>query len=434
MNIHEKRVCIIGGGPYGVSLGKELNQAGIDYDLYEAEADFGGVWNVDSRSGRTYPSLHLISPKVNTQYPDFPMPEDYPHYPSHKLMHRYVCDYARAFGVYEKAHFNVAVTRIEPQGDGWQVELSTGERKFYAFVLVSNGMQREARYPDPAYSGHFSGDVMHSIDYRTPERIKGKRVLIIGAGNSGCDIAVDAVHHCSAVYHSTRRGYYYQPKFINGMPTPRWMEGLGNKFNTREETLAYIQQVFKLAGYDGTDYGLKKPDYPLDASHPIMNSQLLYFIGHGDIHPKGDVRAFSGQTVTFDDGSQIDVDTIIYATGYNRHFPFLDKQYLEMKQGIPDCFLHIVPKNFDNLLFVGYINSATGLGVSARSHGLFVVDYLNAYFLQAKGLRDFSRMKKEQHPDLGQNYYIGSFRHQWEVDLWKFLKLLAQYREVLNGR
>ncbi|WP_407345252.1 hypothetical protein [Dickeya ananatis] len=218
------------------------------------------------------------------------------------------------------------------------------------------------------------------------------------------------------------------------MPTPRWMEGLGNKFNTREETLAYIQQVFKLAGYDGTDYGLKKPDYPLDASHPIMNSQLLYFIGHGDIHPKGDVRAFSGQTVTFDDGSQIDVDTIIYATGYNRHFPFLDKQYLEMKQGIPDCFLHIVPKNFDNLLFVGYINSATGLGVSARSHGLFVVDYLNAYFLQAKGLRDFSRMKKEQHPDLGQNYYIGSFRHQWEVDLWKFLKLLAQYREVLNGR
>ncbi|WP_407345250.1 NAD(P)-binding domain-containing protein [Dickeya ananatis] len=174
--------------------------------MYEAEADFGGVWNVDSRSGRTYPSLHLISPKVNTQYPDFPMPEDYPHYPSHKLMHRYVCDYARAFGVYEKAHFNVAVTRIEPQGDGWQVELSTGERKFYAFVLVSNGMQREARYPDPAYSGHFSGDVMHSIDYRTPERIKGKRVLIIGAGNSGCDIAVDAVHQlfCCVSQHTPR--------------------------------------------------------------------------------------------------------------------------------------------------------------------------------------------------------------------------------------
>ena len=434
MNIKKKEICIIGGGPYGISLGKELNQAGINYDLYESESDFGGVWNTNSNCGHTYPSLHLISPKLNTQFPDYPMPKEYPHYPNHKLMHRYVCNYARKFGVYEKAHFNVSVACVKSQADDWQVKLSNGETKYYSFVLISNGMQREPCYPHPAYAGIFSGEVMHSIDYRTPEQIKSKRVLIIGAGNSGCDIAVDAVHHCPSIYHSTRRGYYYQPKFINGMPTPRWMENLGNKFKTREETLAYIQQVFKFAGYDGTDYGLKKPDYPLDAAHPIMNSQILYHIGHGDIQPKDDINFFQDKNVIFKDGSQVEVDTIIYATGYHRSFPFLNPKYVEMKNGIPDCFLHIAPKNFDNLLFIGYINSATGLGVSARSHGLFVVDYLKAYFQQSKGLQVFNSIKKEQEPDIGQNYYIGSFRHQWEVDLWKFLKLLAQYRAILNRR
>ena len=108
------KVCIIGGGPLGIGLGRELNEGGIDYDLYETEADFGGVWNREGGSGRVYPSLHLISPKFNTQVPDFPMPDHYPVYPNHALMLAYLRDYARAFGIYEKASFNTSVTWIEP--------------------------------------------------------------------------------------------------------------------------------------------------------------------------------------------------------------------------------------------------------------------------------------------------------------------------------
>ena len=117
-------------------------------------------------------------------------------------------------------------------------------------------------------------------------------------------IAIDAVHHSDEVYHSMRRGYYFQPKFIAGKPTPQWMMQLGNKFATKEETLAYIKQVYKLAGYDGTDYGLKQPDYPLDGAHPIMNSQILYHIGHGDIQSKEDVTSIRNNTVTFADGTE----------------------------------------------------------------------------------------------------------------------------------
>jgi cation diffusion facilitator CzcD-associated flavoprotein CzcO len=430
-NDHMK-VCIIGGGPLGIGLGRELNEGGIDFDLYETEADFGGVWNREGQSGRVYPSLHLISPKFNTQVPDFPMPDHYPVYPNHALMLAYLRSYARAFGIYEKATFNTSVTWIEPRASGWEVELSSGARRHYSFVAVCNGAQRVARYPDPPYPGTFSGTVMHAMDYKSPEQIAGKRVLVIGAGNSGCDIAVDASHHGRAVYHSTRRGYHYYPKFVDGKPTPQWMLQLGNKFASREQTLAYMQQVFKLAGYDGTDYGLRKPDHPLDAAHPIMNSQILYHIGHGDIVPKDDVSRFDGATVHFQDGSSAAVDVVIYATGYDRDFPFIDPALLQWRSGIPDLFIHIAPRDLHTIFFFGFVNAAAGLGDGLRLQGQFVRSYINAHARNSGGYRKFLRAKLEDDPDLGQGYYLNSHRHLWEVDFWKFLQCARAYREMLD--
>lgn len=428
------KLCIIGGGPLGIGLGRELNDGGIDYDLYESEADLGGVWNGDGKSGRVYPSLHLISPKFNTQVPDYPMPDDYPVYPNHKMMLAYMRSYARDFGVYDKAIFNTSVTKLEPAGDGWDVTLSSGECKHYSFVAVCNGAQRLPRYPDPPYRGHFSGEVFHSMDYKSPDQIRGKRVLVVGAGNSGCDIAVDAVHHGTDVYHSTRRGYHYYPKFIGGKPTPQWMLQLGNKFKSKEETMAYIQQVFKLAGYDGVDYGLKKPDHPLDGAHPIMNSQILYHIGHGDIQPKDDVDYFDGNTVHFTDGSSADVDVIIYATGYDRDFPFIDPALLQWKAGIPDLFIHIAPRNLDNIFFFGFVNAAAGLGDGLRLQGQFVRSYIKAFTDKSKGYDKFIQAKQEDDPDLGQDYFLDSHRHLWEVDFWKFIKVARMYRDMLDER
>ena len=428
------KMCIIGGGPMGIGLARELSEGDIDYDLYETEADFGGVWNGEGQSGRVYPSLHLISPKFNTQVPDFPMPEHYPAYPNHKMMLDYLRSYAREFGVYEHAVFNTSVTNILQESDGWSVELSTGIRKHYTFVAVCNGAQRVPRYPAPPYPGQFSGEALHSMDYKSPEQVRGKRVLVIGAGNSGCDIAVDASHHAAAVFHSTRRGYHYYPKFISGKPTPQWMLQLGNKFKSKEETMAYIQQVFKLAGFDGVDYGLPKPDHPLDAAHPIMNSQILYHIGHGDIMAKPEIKHFDRSTVYFTDSTSADVDVIIYATGYDRAFPFIDPSLLQWKSGIPDLFIHIAPRHLNNIFFFGFVNAAAGLGDGLRLQGQFVRSYINAYLDQTKGYKKFIQSKLDDNPDLGQDYFIDSHRHLWEVDFWKFIKCARQYRDMLDER
>ena len=425
------KVAIIGGGPTGIGVARELVEGGIEVDIYEAESDFGGVWNGDSASGRTYRSLHLISPRFNTQVADFPMPEDYPHYPDHRQMLNYVRSYARAFGLYERAHFNAPVTRLTREGQGWRLISGAGQDAFYPLVVVCNGLQRVARFPDRTGKGVFDGQTLHACDYKTADQLRDQRVLVVGGGNSGCDIAVDAIRTAQSVHHSTRRGYYYQPKFIDGKPTPQWMMELGNKFSTKTETLAYIQEVFRFAGFDGADYGLPRPDYPLDGAHPVMNSLLLYHIGHGDIAPRPDIARFEGPRVVFADGTSDIFDVILYATGYSRDFPFLDDDLLEWSGDIPDLFLHSTPRNHDNLLFMGFINAAGGLGDGLKTQGLFVRNYAKALFGRTAGLDRFLAAKKTDTPDLGQGYFIDSYRHQWEADLWKLLGHMRHYRDML---
>jgi len=427
------KVAIIGGGPTGIGVGRELIDGGIAFDLYEACDNFGGVWNSGAPCGRTYESLHLISPKFNTQVPDFPMPDAYPVYPNHKLMWRYILSYAEHFGLRDHARFNAPITRLDREGEGWRLKSGAGHDEHYDLVVVCTGLHNQPLFPDPAPSGSFTGEVLHARDYKSLDQLRGKRVLVVGGGNSGCDIAVDAAHAAAEVSHSTRRGYYYQPKFIAGKPTPQWMMELGAKFKTRQETMAYIEQVFKLAGYDATDYGLPRPDYPLDGAHPVMNSLILYYIGHGDITPKGDIDSFAGKTVTFKDGSQSEFDLIVYATGYRREFPFLDRDLLEWKAGIPDLFLHSTPRNLDNLLFMGFINSAAGLGDGLKTQGLFVQNYARALAGRTPGLEKFLAAKQVDKPDLGQEYFVKSYRHLWEADLWKLLAAMRHYRDMLAG-
>ncbi len=431
MSRAQAKVAIIGGGPTGIGVARELVEGGIEVDIYESESDFGGVWNGDAASGRTYRSLHLISPRFNTQVADFPMPEEFPHYPDHRQMLAYVRSYARAFGLYERTHFNAPVTRLTPEGLGWRLSSGAGHDAFYPLVVVCNGLQRVPRFPDMAGKGRFEGHTLHACDYKTSDQLRDQRVLVVGGGNSGCDIAVDVIRTAQTVHHSTRRGYYYQPKFIDGKPTPQWMMELGNKFPTKAETLAYIQEVFRFAGFDGADYGLPRPDYPLDGAHPVMNSLLLYHIGHGDIAPRPDVSGFEGRRVLFDDGSSGEFDVILYATGYRRDFPFLADDLLEWSGGIPDLFLHSTPRNHDNLLFMGFITAAGGLGDGLKTQGLFVRNYARALSGRTAGLDRFLAAKKSDKPDLGQGYFIDSYRHQWEADLWKLLTHMRRYRDML---
>nr|WP_255216492.1 SDR family NAD(P)-dependent oxidoreductase [Pseudenhygromyxa sp. WMMC2535] len=429
------KTAIIGGGPWGIALGKNLAERGLDFEILEREQDFGGVWNFGSGAGRVYEQTHLISSKLNTQFSDVPMPADYPAYPNHRQFLAYLRDVARRFGLYANARFGAGVEAATPEGEGkgegWRVRTTDGEERRYANLIVATGMQRKPLWP--SYPGSFAGEVLHSASYRDAGIFRGKRALIVGGGNSGCDIAVDATSCAERVLHSTRRAYHYMPKFIDGLPTQEWLMKLPRQFPERKALWAHVERVFKLAGYDPADYGLPRPKHALDEAHPIMNSRLLYHVGHGDIIPKRDVVELAGERVRFSDGSEERVDLIVYACGYELEFPFLAPGSVPFVGPRPDLQLRMLHRERDNLAFVGFLNAAGGLGNVANAVGRFMASYLDGLARGSAAVRALRARAHEVDAELELDRFVDSSRHAFEVDLWAYVKLLNRLQSELRA-
>ena len=196
------------------------------------------------------------------------------------------------------------MAKVEPadaEASAWKVTLASGESRIYRGVVIANGHHWDPSWPK--YPGQFDGVTLHSAQYKTPDVFAGKRVLVIGAGNSGCDIAVESALVAARTFHSLRRGYHFIPKFIRGKPADRCGE-----FLLRWHVPLWLRRriisrtVFTAIGRP-EDYGLPAPDHKLLETHPIVNSQMLYFVGHGRIKPKPDVAELCGDRVKFVDGT-----------------------------------------------------------------------------------------------------------------------------------
>lgn len=357
------RYCIVGAGTSGLAAAKNLKQLGIPCDVFEKLDDVGGNWYYGKPGSSVYKSTHLISSKPGTEYTDFPMPKDYPDYPNHWQAHEYIKSYARHFGLYELITFNTSVERIQPVEESarsplWEVTLSTGETRHYGGVIICNGHNWDPKWP--TYPGHFDGVMLHSCQYKTPDVLRDKRVLVIGAGNSGCDIAVESAQNAKVTFHSTRRGYYYSPKYVFGKPADQVNELLLKlRVPLTIQRWSYSLLLKLLIGLP-QDYGLPKPDHKFFETHPIVNQLILYYVGQGDIKPKPDVQEFRGNRVLFKDSSEEEIDVIICATGFNITFPFIEKRYLNWKDGKPTLYWHVFHPHYDNLFVIGLIQPDSG--------------------------------------------------------------------------
>ena len=433
MNGIDRTVGIIGGGAAGIGVAKALAQAGIDYEILESSARLGGNWQPDGPASKMYDAVHLISSKRNTQFSDMPMPDNYADYPRHDLVYGYLMSVAGSFGAERHTRFGARVAAARPDGSSWVCETGDGLKRRYAYLVVCNGLLRKPLTPQ--VPGRFDGLAVHSGEYKSADIFRGKRVLVVGGGNSGCDIAVDAALHAKTAFHSTRRGYHYMPKFIDGKPTQEWLMAQAPLFADAGQYWAHVQSVFKLAGYDGTDYGLPQPDHGIDEAHPIMNSQVLYHIGHGDLTPKPDVVRLLGGEVEFADGSREAVDVIVWATGFSTDLSFMDKAHFDAAREFDDLFLRIVPQRHDNLMFVGYLNTPSGLGNVLNIKARFVVACIEACRARSDNWIRFQTLKRQPALlDLGQQRFMNTERHRFEVDLWKYIRALTYVTGKLRAQ
>lgn len=352
------RYCVIGAGSSGLAAAKNLRQRGIAVDVLERNDQIGGNWCYGQPNSSVYASTHTISSKRLTEYTDFRMPGHFPNFPHHTQIFEYLKAYADRFGLYDAIQFQTSVERVEPDDRFWLVTLSTGECRRYEGVVVANGHNWDPRWPD--FPGNFHGRIMHSADYKTPEIFVGRRVLIVGAGNTGCDLAVEAALHAEAVFHSLRRGYHFVPKFLFGRPSDAMGEKL-LRLGLPDWLRRFImRKVLQFSVGDLRRYGLPAPDHELFASHPIINSQLPYYVGHGRITPKPNVAELLADRVRFADGTEELVEVIVYATGYKISFPFLDRKYLNWRDGRPRLYLNVFHPRYDNLFVIGLIQPDSG--------------------------------------------------------------------------
>ncbi len=419
------RYLVIGAGSSGLAAAKNLREQHISVDVVERSAEIGGNWCYGQPGSRVYASTHTVSSKKLTQFTDFQMPGHFPNFPHHSQVFAYLKSYAEHFGLYECIEFRTSIERIEPEGSNWLVTLVSGECRRYAGVVVANGHNWDPRWPE--YPGQFDGLVMHSAQYKTADVLRGRRVLVVGAGNTGCDIAVEAALHADQTFHSLRRGYYFVPKFLFGRPSDvvgekllRW--GLPDRLRR-----LIVRAVLRLTVGDVTRYGLPAPDHELFASHPIINSQLPYYVAHGRVTPKPNVARLLGDRVRFDDDSEERIDLIIYATGYKISFPFLDHAHLNWHDGRPHLYLNVFHPQYDNLFVVGLIQPDSGQFGLVDYQSQLVARFVAAARAGSPLAEQFRSLKAAGATvDLREKHYLDTPRNLLEVEHYRYRKQLMR--------
>ncbi len=321
-----------------------LLDEGFSVDCFERGDRVGGHWHTD------YECLHLITPRDSSGFEGSPMPAAYPLFPSRDQMRDYILGFAAEHNLGSHIAFNTEVTQARPLGDGWEVISAGGKRHRYDAVIVANGHLWDPFVPQ--YPGRFEGRMLHSVEYRNAGDLEGDRVLVVGAGNSGCDLAVDAAQAGRQTHVSVRRGLVFQPKTLFGRPRAE-LPLLGRLPVRLQERVTRALIDVSLGAPER--YGLPAPaTRNLHRNRPVVNAQLLHLIQHGRVHVASGIDRFDGRDVHFTDGTTRTFDTIVFATGFKVTLPFLDPALLEWADGVPLRVAGMtVPVGPERLYFVG---------------------------------------------------------------------------------
>jgi cation diffusion facilitator CzcD-associated flavoprotein CzcO len=431
---NKPNVCIIGAGCSGFTTAKRLQDYGIPFDVFEASDNIGGNWYFNNPNGMSscYKSLHIDTSKYRLAFEDYPVPEVWPDYPHHGQLLQYFHDYVDHFGLRERITFNTRVEKaVRLAQGGWEVRLSTGQTKQYDALAVANGHHWAARIPD--YPGSFAGEQIHSHNYRSPfEPINciGKRVLVVGMGNSAMDVSSELSQRPMAekLFVSARHGVWVFPKYLKGQPidknpAPLWMpkgmrQWLGGK-------------MIRNAVGKMSDYGLPEPTIGPFESHGTVSGEFLLRAGSGDITMKVGIDRLDGDGVVFTDGSREQIDVIIWATGYDIKFPFFDDPALQpdANNKPPALYKRILKPGVPDLFYMGLAQPLPTLVNFAEQQSKLVGAYLAGEYAPPPADEMHRVIKADDDYYLSQ--YYASRRHTIQLDFDHYVAALK--KELKRG-
>ncbi len=300
-------VLVIGAGPAGLNAAYALRQAGLEYRVIDRAATPASTWS------SLYPSMRLNTSRFFSHFPERKFPLHYGLFPTAQQYHSYLMKWVA--DQHLPIDFGLEVYRVAPREDGlWQVETSAGIESYRA-VIPATGVFNNPQMPNIEGMASFGGEMMHSRDFRHPNQVKDKRVLVVGNGPSGTDISV-AVGQVAAdgfAYLAIRTGVDLRPRYPYGLPRHAWML-LGSYLP--DNLCQWIQQQIGSIKYNMADFGVWEAPSNSGSAVPYRGPELLNALREGQVKPVPHPLRFDAKGAELADGSYLEVDAVIMATGF----------------------------------------------------------------------------------------------------------------------
>ncbi len=427
-------VCLIGAGSSGIATAKALYERGISFDCFEKSDRVGGNWVFANKNGMSaaYRDLFINTSRPRMEYSDFPMPVSYPDFPHHTHIAAYFDKYVDHFGFRERITFETGVEHAQLEPDGsWTVTLDTGETRRYGALLVANGHHWDPRWPEPAFPGSdsFVGEQLHAHSYVDNSIFAGKRVVVLGMGNSAMDIAVESSYTAERTYLAARQGVWIVPKYVFGKPVDQFRNDPRIPFKIRQRM---VQQMIRSYAGPPERYGLPKPEHRFGEAHPTVSGRILDRIQHGTIAPKPNIAALEGTQVRFVDDSTVDADVVVYCTGYKITFPFFDPDLISAPENRIGLYRRVFHPDIANVFFIGLLQPLGAIMPLAEAQATWVGDYLTGDY----ALPSPAQLRESIDAERGamDARYVASKRHTIQVDYEDYMRALARERRAGAAR
>jgi cation diffusion facilitator CzcD-associated flavoprotein CzcO len=344
--VETTQVLIIGAGPSGLAVGACLQRRRIDFVLLEREHQVGSSWR------RHYERLHLHTIKSRSYLPFRNFDRNYPRYVPRSLVVRYLDDYAAIFNLMPR--FGENVHAVRKQADGWVIE-STSKAFIASHLVVASGLNADPVMPHFPGAGQFRGPMLHAGAYVNAAPFAGQRVLVVGMGNTGAEIALDLSEHGAETTISIRDGVHIVPRDLFGLPI-QLVATVASRLLRPKISDTLFPAILDFALGNLSRYGIRRPPHGIleqavrSGKIPVLDVGTAKLIRDGRIKIMPAIASISEDGALFERGEQRSFDAIIFATGYRSGCQsFLSEECLRVMDADP------------TIHFVGFRNSVTGL-------------------------------------------------------------------------
>lgn len=364
---------IIGAGPAGLGLAGRLRKAGIDFEIIEKSNHVANAWH------NHYDRLHLHTVKQLSNLPHLPFPEDYPLYVPREKIVEYFDNYAATFDI--KPHYGLSVNSVKKQGKEWLTTTESGQTFKSQNVIIATGVNRVPNVPSWEGQENFKGSIIHAKDYKNAKPFLGKKVMVIGMGNTGAELALDLSEHDCETYISVRGPVSIVPRDLNGRPVQLTSIQLAKlPFGFGDWLGNFIRGIYL---GDLTKYGLNAPklspvkQLKLTGKTPVVDIGTVNQIKAGKIKVKSEIQSFTANSVQFKNGEELPIDAVVLATGYRANVEdfIADTTGLLNNDNLPKQAI-FEGKN-KGLYFIGFDNYKLGgiLGI-IQSESLTITEHI----------------------------------------------------------